>query len=149
MLSVLQACEAYAERMDDLSGNEQTIDAEVVERLLRGRDTAAWQYVRADRRRDAFRSAIAGLFERFDVVAMPTVPTVATAIGQRAHEIGGQAVEVRSALLSLTCPWNLTGHPALSVPAGTVSGLPVGLQLITTRGAEQSLFDLAERIERR
>ncbi|BDY31545.1 amidase [Mycolicibacterium mageritense] len=149
VLSVLQACEAYAERMDDLSGNEQIIDAEVVERLLRGRDTAAWQYVRADRRRDAFRSAIAGLFERFDVVAMPTVPTVATAIGQRAHEIGGQAVEVRSALLSLTCPWNLTGHPALSVPAGTVSGLPVGLQLITTRGAEQSLFDLAERIERR
>ncbi len=78
---------------------------------------------------------------------MPTAPTVATDIDQRAHVIDGQAVEVRSALLSLTCPWNLTGHPALTVPAGMVEGLPVGLQLVGMPGRERLLFDLADRIE--
>ncbi|MEN4401047.1 amidase [Mycolicibacterium senegalense] len=147
-LSVLQAAEAYAEHMDGLAGHEHTIDPEVLDRLLSGRDTAAWKYVRADRKRDALRTAVAALFDRFDVLAMPTVPTVATEIDQREHEIAGQPVEVRSALLSLTCPWNLTGHPALSVPAGTVAALPIGLQLITTRGSEHLIFDLAERIAR-
>ncbi|OCB41735.1 amidohydrolase [Mycobacterium vulneris] len=145
-LSVLQAAEAYSEHLDDLAEHEQTIDPEVLDRLLSGRDTAAWQYVRADRRRDALRTAVTGLFDGFDVLVMPTVPTVATDINQRAHEIAGHTVEVRSALLSLTCLWNLTGHPALSVPAGTVSGLPVGVQLITTLGNEHVVFDLAERI---
>lgn len=145
-LSVLQAAEAYAEHMDDLAGHEHSVDPEVLDRLLSGRDTAAWQYVRADRRRAALRTAVTELFDRFDVLATPTVPTVATEIDQRAHEIAGQTVEVRSALLSLTSPWNLTGHPALSVPAGTVAALPVGLQLITTRGNEHLIFDLAEKI---
>jgi aspartyl-tRNA(Asn)/glutamyl-tRNA(Gln) amidotransferase subunit A len=148
VLSIMQASEAYAEHVDDLAEHEHTIDAEVVERLLRGRDTPAWQYVRAGRQRDTLRAAAADLFDRFDVVAMPTVPTVATDLDRRAHEIDGHAVEVRSALLSLTCPWNLTGHPALSVPAGSVSGLPVGLQLITTPGNENVLFELASRVER-
>lgn len=148
VLSILQAGEAYAEHVDDLAGHEHTIDAEVVERLQRGRDTAAWQYVHACRQRDTLRAAAAELFDRFDVLAMPTVPTVATDLDQRAHEIDGRPVEVRSALLSLTCPWNLTGHPALSVPAGTVSGLPIGVQLIASPGNENMLFEMASRIER-
>lgn len=148
VLSVLQASEAYTEHIDDLADHEPDIDPEVVERLVRGRDMPAWRYVRADRTRDMLRAATAGLLSQFDVLAMPTVPTVATDIGQRAHRIDGHAVEVRSALLSLTCPWNLTGHPALSVPAGTVSGLPVGLQLIAAPGSEHLIFDLAERVER-
>ncbi|MGV9798662.1 amidase [Mycobacterium sp. NPDC003449] len=148
MLSVLQSSQAYSEHIEDVAGHEQSIDAEVLERLRSGRDTAAWQYVHAERRRDGLRAAAADLFGRFDVLAMPAVPTVATRIDQRAHDIDGRSVEVRSALLSLTCPWNLTGHPALSVPAGTVSQLPVGLQLITTPGNEHLIFDLARRIER-
>lgn len=148
ILSVLQASEAFAEHIDDMTGHEDEIDPEVAERLRTGRDAPGWQYVRADRRREVLRTVIADLFTRFDVLAMPTVPTVATAIGQRAHSIDGETIEVRSALLSLTCPWNLTGHPALSVPAGTVSELPVGLQLISAPGNEHLLFDLAGRIER-
>lgn len=148
-LSVLQACEAYTEYTAEVAEHASDIDLEVLDRLLRGRDTPAWQYVRADRERDRLRAATDDLLTRFDVLAMPTAPTVATDIDQRAHEIDGHVVEVRSALLSLTCPWNLTGHPALSVPAGVVSGLPVGLQLITAPGNEAMLFDLAERIENR
>lgn len=148
VLSVLQASEAYTEHADALADHRDDIDPEVVERLIRGRDTPAWQYVRADRTRNMLRASIVELLGRFDVLAMPTVPTVATDLGRRAHVIDGQAVEVRSALLSLTSPWNLTGHPALSIPAGTVAALPVGLQLITAPGREHLLFTLADRVER-
>jgi aspartyl-tRNA(Asn)/glutamyl-tRNA(Gln) amidotransferase subunit A len=147
VLSVLQSSEAYSEHADTLARHRDTIDTEVIDRLERGRDTAAWQYVHATRKRDALRAAATDLLQRFDVLAMPTAPTVATDIDQRAHVIDGQAVEVRSALLSLTCPWNLTGHPALTVPAGFVSGLPVGLQLVGMPGRESLLFELAARIE--
>jgi aspartyl-tRNA(Asn)/glutamyl-tRNA(Gln) amidotransferase subunit A len=147
VLSTLQSSEAYSEHADALIRHRDDIDPEVIDRLERGRDMPAWQYLVATRQRDALRAAIAELFRRFDVLAMPTAPTVATRIDQRAHVIDGQAVEVRSALLSLTCPWNLTGHPALTVPAGMLSGLPVGLQLVGLPGRERLLFDLATRIE--
>jgi aspartyl-tRNA(Asn)/glutamyl-tRNA(Gln) amidotransferase subunit A len=147
VLSTLQSSEAYSEHADTLLCHRDDIDPEVIDRLERGRDMPAWQYLVATRQRDALRAAVAELFRRFDVLAMPTAPTVATGIDQRAHVIDGQAVEVRSALLSLTCPWNLTGHPALTVPAGMLSGLPVGLQLVGVPGRERLLFDLATRIE--
>jgi aspartyl-tRNA(Asn)/glutamyl-tRNA(Gln) amidotransferase subunit A len=45
--------------------------------------------------------------------------------------------------------FNLTGHPALSVPAGfTRAGLPVGLQLVARWHAEADLFSLARTLER-
>jgi aspartyl-tRNA(Asn)/glutamyl-tRNA(Gln) amidotransferase subunit A len=147
VLSTLQASEAYSEHADILNRHRNDVDPEVIDRLERGRDTPAWQYVQATGKRAKLRAEIAELFERFDVLAMPTAPTVATDIDQRAHVIDGHAIEVRSALLSLTCPWNLTGHPALTVPAGMVAGLPVGLQLVGMPGRERRLFDLARRIE--
>ena len=147
VLSAVQASEAYSEHADILSRHRSDVDPEVIDRLERGRDLPAWQYVQATRNRDTLRAEIAGLFQRFDVLALPTAPTVATDIDQRAHVIDGQAVEVRSALLSLTCPWNLTGHPALTVPAGMVEGLPVGLQLVGMPGRERQLFAMARQVE--
>ncbi|WP_036438088.1 amidase [Mycobacterium sp. URHB0044] len=147
VLSTLQSSEAYFEHAEDLVDHRDDIDPEVIDRLERGRDTPAWQYVQAARKRQELRAVTAELFERFEVLVLPTAPTVATDVDQRAHAIDGQVVEVRSALLSLTSPWNLTGHPALTVPVGTVSGLPVGLQLVGMPGREHLLFDLAARVE--
>jgi aspartyl-tRNA(Asn)/glutamyl-tRNA(Gln) amidotransferase subunit A len=61
--------------------------------------------------------------------------------------VGRVDLEVRAALLSLTSPWNLAGVPALSVPAGYVDGLPIGLQLVTAPGREAALFALARVLE--
>jgi aspartyl-tRNA(Asn)/glutamyl-tRNA(Gln) amidotransferase subunit A len=56
-------------------------------------------------------------------------------------------VEVRDALLGLTLAWSVTGMPALSIPAGLVDGLPVGLQLVAPAGGEDLLLRIAERVD--
>ena len=48
----------------------------------------------------------------------------------------------------MTFPINFTGHPAVSVPAGlTPDGLPVGLQIIGRRHADETVLALASRFE--
>ena len=47
-----------------------------------------------------------------------------------------------------TLPFNVTGHPALSVPAGFVAGLPVGLQLVGPAGAEALICQIGHAFER-
>ena len=45
-----------------------------------------------------------------------------------------------------TLPFNVTGHPALSVPAGFVAGLPVGLQIVGPAGAEALICRIGARL---
>ncbi|NWD49388.1 hypothetical protein HX895_15605 [Pseudomonas gingeri] len=73
---------------------------------------------------------MAELFEQYDLLVMPALPVTAPMLGQREVDINGKSIPVRDALLSLTSAWNVTGLPAISLPAGQVDGLPVGLQVI-------------------
>jgi aspartyl-tRNA(Asn)/glutamyl-tRNA(Gln) amidotransferase subunit A len=60
---------------------------------------------------------------------------------------GGQE-QVRSAMLRCTQPFNLSSHPAISLPCGaTPSGLPVGLQLVGHRGGTPELLQIARAVE--
>jgi aspartyl-tRNA(Asn)/glutamyl-tRNA(Gln) amidotransferase subunit A len=61
-------------------------------------------------------------------------------------ELGFEAAFANNGLL--TIPANVTGNPAISIPVGTVEGLPVGMQIIGRHHAEPLLLDLALAIER-
>ncbi|GAA4879882.1 amidase [Actinomycetospora straminea] len=64
-----------------------------------------------------------------DLLVMPTLPlrpTVRPAADARPPEILARALE----MLGNTCPFDVTGHPAISVPAGLADGLPVGMMLV-------------------
>ena len=92
------------------------------------------------------------LFERYDLIVSPTlaVPPVRNAsdgntIGPT--EIAGETVDPLIGWC-MTFPINFTGHPAISVPAGlTADRLPVGLQIIGRRHADETVLALASRFE--
>ncbi|WP_329453842.1 amidase [Streptomyces sp. NBC_01497] len=92
----------------------------------------AVDYLRAQRARTMMREAWSDLFRRVDVIAAPTVPMAAVPSGQQSMEWPDGTVEsVSDACLRLCAPANITGVPALSLPAGyDGAGMPVGMQLI-------------------
>jgi aspartyl-tRNA(Asn)/glutamyl-tRNA(Gln) amidotransferase subunit A len=99
---------------------------------------------------------MAHLFEQTDFVFCATNPDTAfSATGPMPTTVGGVDLITEYGFDralgnngALTIPANLTGNPAVSIPAGQVDGLPVGLQIIGRHHEEQLLLDLAHRVER-
>lgn len=95
-------------------------------------------YWKAQNQRHLANAAYDGVLEKFDMLAMPTIPFTAT---QRAAQDGPLIDYVATSfdMLRNTCVANLTGHPSISLPCGMIDGLPVGLML-TGRQFEDSLL---------
>jgi Asp-tRNA(Asn)/Glu-tRNA(Gln) amidotransferase A subunit family amidase len=86
-------------------------------------------------------------FDDVDLLLMPAaaVPAV-PALGPLPTEIDGHEVRP-AATAQFTIPFNLSGHPGVSLPAGVVDGHPVGLQIVGRRFTEARLLALAARYE--
>jgi amidase len=70
---------------------------------------------------------------------MPSAPCIAPRIDASAADLDGY----RTRVMRLTCIAGLGGLPQISIPAGTVSGCPVGLSFIGWPGGDEALLDLA------
>ena len=81
-------------------------------------------------------------FEKFDFLVVPTSPTVAFKIGERADD----PLKMYLSDIMLVAA-NISGNPAVSLPAGTLEGLPVGLQIIAPQKADRSLLSIAKTFE--
>jgi aspartyl-tRNA(Asn)/glutamyl-tRNA(Gln) amidotransferase subunit A len=98
--------------------------------------------------RHTMNEAMADLFDQVDFVLASTNPDVAfNAKGPLPHMVGDVNVGPGNNG-ALTIPANVFGNPAVSIPAGTVEGLPVGLQVIGRHHEEPLLLDLALIAER-
>jgi aspartyl-tRNA(Asn)/glutamyl-tRNA(Gln) amidotransferase subunit A len=105
-------------------------------------------FAEAIRRRFENNQRLAEIFREIDVIVTPTTPTTAFAAeGPAPKEIDGQKIrEMHS--LCFTYPFNVSGHPAVSVPCGFDSeGLPVGLQFVGRRHSDHVLIALAASFE--
>lgn len=110
---------------------------------LRGVDFANALAARHD-----FWEQVRRVYERFDLLLCPTLPVPPFAVGQDdADSIDGEKLGPLQ-WTRFTYPFNLTGQPAASVPAGwTKSGLPVGLQIIGNRCADLLVLQAARAWE--
>jgi aspartyl-tRNA(Asn)/glutamyl-tRNA(Gln) amidotransferase subunit A len=114
-------------------------------RLEQGAIVKAIDYLQALSLRARAAAEFDGAFDRADVIVAPSTPVTATRIGAGAVKIRGSEETVRSAMVRLSRPANVSGNPAISIPCGwTKDGLPIGLQLIARRWDEGKLFQIAD-----
>ena len=119
-------------------------------RLEMGRYVLAEDYARAQRGRDVLRAEVDRALADVDALVLPTLPIPAPPIGAAAVEVSGKAESVRNMMLRLTQLFNVTGHPAISIPCGATSdGLPCGFQIVGRRHETEALLAVAAACEPR
>jgi Asp-tRNA(Asn)/Glu-tRNA(Gln) amidotransferase A subunit family amidase len=127
------------------------MDVHLRELHERGRKISAFDFYRAT---TLFRGELwwqmHSFFERYDLLLTPTLAVVPFPhLGGPAGpgEIDGEPIE-RFAGWHLTCPFNLTGQPAVTVPCGfSRDGLPIGLQIVGRRHADADVLRAAAAYE--
>ena len=121
----------------------------VRQRLEIARYVLAEDYVRALAGREALTREVDAALLGHDALILPTLPIPAPPIGANSMQVGSSQQPVRAMMLRLTQLFNLTGHPAVSLPCGfTSAGLPVGLQLAGVRMQTDALMRIALAVER-
>ena len=109
----------------------RALPAEVAARLERGRARTAGEVEGAWRTAAALRAEAHAVLDDVDVLCTPTLPCRVPRVGATDIAVDGVAEPVVTALTRLTNPWNLSGLPAGSVPAGRdADGAPLGLQVV-------------------
>jgi amidase len=105
-------------------------------------------YAKAQNLAVRLRRAYDAAFAACDVLVLPTTCVTAPPLPTMdATPFDAVTLALDPALISNTCAFNHTGHPALSVPIGPVDGLPVGLMLVARHGDDAALLRVAHAME--
>jgi amidase len=104
-------------------------------------------YAKAQNLRRRLRAAYDTALAAHDLLLLPTVPMKATPIP--AKDATPQEITRRSwEPTRNTCPFNVTGHPAISLPCGMEDGRPIGLMLVGRHDDEATIYRAAAAFER-
>jgi aspartyl-tRNA(Asn)/glutamyl-tRNA(Gln) amidotransferase subunit A len=128
------------------------LDPTLLATIEAGRTYSATDLHEAQFARTACFGRIQDILAQSDVIASPTLSAPALPVGLDPHgriEIAGRDCgTIRGAWYPYTFPFNLTGHPAISLPCGhSRIGLPIGLQLVGRWHEDAYLLDVAARLE--
>jgi aspartyl-tRNA(Asn)/glutamyl-tRNA(Gln) amidotransferase subunit A len=119
-------------------------------RFEAGRTIPAVKYLEAAAFCRRLGAEVDALLADADALVLPTLPLTAPLLGAGDITIDpalGGTMPVRSAMLKHTQPFNMSGHPAISLPL-PVTGLPVGLQLVGRRDNTAGLLAIAAACEK-
>ncbi len=132
----------YGAKIEDVCGKE------VLRRILGGSEItkaefAGGYYQKALAVKEMIQESFEHTFQKVDCVMMPTFPSLPWKIGDGAK----MGVESLYASDALTCPSNLAGICAVSLPAGKIEGIPVGIQVMCACGEDAKMLGIAKAFE--
>ncbi|HXJ84830.1 MAG TPA: amidase, partial [Candidatus Methylomirabilis sp.] len=143
------AAEAYAYHESWLKKRSAEYGSDVRERLRLGAFVTGADYINGQRARALARDSVDAVLSGLDVLAGPTTPIAAPVAGASEVEINGGRQPVRASLIRFTRPFNVTGHPTISIPCGfTGDGLPIGLQIVGRPFDEATVLRVADAYQR-
>jgi amidase len=143
VVSYLQAQRAWRRRVDELPENLKLF------LILSGyvKEQCGFEYVaKAENQVRRLRAAYDRALGEVDLLLMPTTPMKAPILpspGASREAI----LEAAFAPLANTMPFDLTHHPAMSIPCGTSAGMPVGLMLVGRHFEESTIYTAAHAFE--
>ncbi|MDV3125484.1 amidase [Mycobacterium sp. 21AC1] len=149
VVDVVCGVEAAAWHVCQTGMNPEKFGPDVQEALRLGAAYTGVEYLEARRARAAVIAGMEALFDSgADLLVSPTIAMTAPPYGSTHVELGGRTVSILDGINALTVPANVTGMPALTVPAGFGSdGLPIGLQLMGRPGADATVLGAGSAFE--
>ena len=116
--------------------------------LALGQCLLAEQYIRAKRFIETYRRDMDRVFDGIDFLLTPATPVIAPRIGTVEVTVDGQSEPAGNAITRYTSFFNMTGHPAITLPCGMHSkGLPISAQLVGKHYGDEQLIAAADQIE--
>ena len=113
------------------------LGADIQKRLTAAREVSAAQLAEAEEIRRIFTAEVDALLERYDALVTPALPVVPPTLEE------ARDPQTILPLTRFLRPFNLSGHPAITLPALSVEGLPIGLQIIGRKGDDARLCAIA------
>ena len=144
-----QLYEAFQLHRHTLETRADDYSPDVYQRLASGRALSEEDYRQTQQDRLVLRSEVDTVMEGVGALILPTLAIPAPPLGSTRVVLGEETGDLRSVSLRLTQLFNLTGHPAVSLPCGaTPDGLPCATQLVGRRDETAALLELASRYAR-
>jgi aspartyl-tRNA(Asn)/glutamyl-tRNA(Gln) amidotransferase subunit A len=121
---------------------------EAINTFDKSKSISAHSYIDGLNKRAQMTRNISKLFDFVDILVTPTMPIGPPDIGIKELLLAGEMESIDECMIRFTCLFNITGHPALSIPCGLSHGsVPVGLQLIANHHREDLLIRNAHSYE--
>jgi aspartyl-tRNA(Asn)/glutamyl-tRNA(Gln) amidotransferase subunit A len=120
----------------------------VIVMLEKGMEVTAVEYINAHKLRMEIKTALLKSMEDYDALLVPTTIIPAPLLDDTTVKINEDTIEVYQALSRLTTVFDITGLPAMNVPAGFIEGgeknrLPIGVQLVGRPFDEETLLKVS------
>lgn len=116
------------------------VGKDVADRLSGATQITEKQLSKAENVRVAFRAQVDAVLERVDALVLPSIPCPVPTLAEASD--AAAAVPITT-----TCrPFNLSGHPSISLPIGDLNGSPVGMQMVGKFNQDEALCALARLV---
>ena len=139
------APEAYAHHRELIAADAARYDPRVLQRILRGREQSAADYLDLRRRRREFIERVAPIIAGFDALLMPTVPIVAPRLEEL--EADADYWRINALVLRNSSMVNFADLCAISLPCHEPGEAPVGLTLFAAGNGDRRLLAIAAAAE--